>query len=318
MSQSSIVGVDISKSSFDAQWCDSQVHAQCFKNDESGFDEFVSRIPSNAHVVMEATGTYFVKLATFLYQAGRDVSVVNPAAPSYFARMKLMRTKTDSVDAGILRQYGEGEELSLWRPADDVFIELNQLDTHLVGLIGDLNRVTNRIEALSQCVTINEFTMRDLTSQRSDLKVRIKQCEKELDHRVRERFSDLFDLLTSIRGIGKKSAIMFIVLTEAFTLFPDAKKFASYLGLSSFIKDSGTSVRGSGSISKMGSSRMRQLLYMGALAAKRKNKACVAFADRLKANGKPPKVVRIAVANKLIRQAFAVIKNQESYSESYA
>jgi transposase len=318
VNQSIVVGIDISKSSFDAEWCDTQVRAQCFKNDESGFDGLVRWIPSNAHIVMEATGTYFLKLATFLYHAGWDVSVVNPAAPSYFARMKLMRTKTDSVDAGILRQYGEREDLTLWRPADDIFIELNQLDTHLVGLIRDLNRVSNRIEALGQCVTINEFTMRDLVSQESDLKTRIKQCEKELDHRVREQFSDLFDLLTSIRGIGKKSAVMFIVLTEAFTLFPDAKKFASYLGLSSFIKSSGTSVRGSGSISKMGSSRMRQLLYMAALAAKRKNKACMAFADRLKANGKPPKVVRIAVANKLVRQAFAIVKNQEIYSEAYA
>jgi transposase len=160
--------------------------------------------------------------------------------------------------------------------------------------------------------------MQDLLSQQSDIKARIKQGEKELVQCVREQFMDLFELLTSIRGVGKKSAVMFIVLTQAFTRFEDAKQFTSYLGLSSFITTSGTSVRGSGSISKMGNSRMRQLLYMGALTAKRSNKACMQFADRLKANGKPPKVVRVAVANKLVRQAFAVIKNQEAYSESYA
>lgn len=317
MKKSRMVGVDISKAYFDAEWSGDKLHASRFVNDESGFKQFVGWIPPKAHIVMEATGTYFLKLATYLYHAGRQVSVVNPAAPSYFARMRLMRTKTDPVDAGILRQYGEGEELSLWQPADDIFIELNQLDKHLVGLLGDLNRVGNRMEALARCVTIDEFTMQDLQSQQSDLNARIKQCEREMDQRVRTQFADLFELLMSIRGIGKKTAVMFIVLTEAFTRFSDAKKFAAYLGLSSFIRKSGSSVRGGGAISKMGNSRMRQLLYMAALAAKLKNKSCMEFAGRLRSNGKPPKVVRIAVANKLIRQAFAVIKNQVPYSESY-
>jgi len=111
---------------------------------------------------------------------------------------------------------------------------------------------------------------------------------------------------------------MFIVLTRGFTRFESAKSFVAYLGLSSFIKTSGTSVRGSGAISKMGNPRMRQLLYMAALTAKRRNLACQAFAQRLTDNGKPPKVVRIAVANKLIRQAFAVCSKQQPYSECYA
>ena len=68
----------------------------------------------------------------------------------------------------------------------------------------------------------------------------------------------------------------------------------------------------------MGNPRMRQLLYMAALTAKRRNKACVEFAERLAANGKPPKVIRIAIANKLIRQAFAVCLKQQPYSEAYA
>ncbi len=313
-----IVGVDISKETFDGDWRDDKVHADQFSNDEPGFECFVSWIPKNAHIVMEATGTYYLRLATFLYRAGFKISVVNPAAPAYFARMKLMRTKSDPVDAHILFLFGEYEELSLWRPVADVFIELNQLDKHLVGLMGDLNAVINRIEALSQCVTIDEFTISDLRSQRDDLEARIKKGEKKLAQRVQEQFPELLALLTSICGIGIKTAAMFIVLTEAFTRFPDAKRFSSYIGLSSFRRDSGSSVRGSGSISKMGNPRMRQLLYMAALTAKTRNKACKVFADRLKVNGKPPKVVRVAIANKLVRQAFAVLEKQEFYSECYA
>lgn len=318
MKKLQIVGVDVSKKTFDADWCDGKVHVNQFSNDGVGFEHFVGWIPKNAHIVMEATGTYYLRLATFLYQAGFIVSVVNPAAPAYFARMKLMRTKSDPVDAHILFLFGEYESQSSWKPTEDVFIELNQLDKHLVGLMKDLNAVANRIEALGQCVTINEFTIRDLESQRDDLEERIKRSERELSQRVQERFPEMLALLMSITGIGIKTAAMFIVLTEAFTCFPDAKRFSSYIGLSSFRKDSGTSVRGKGCITKMGNARMRQLLYMAALTAKTRNKACMVFADRLKANGKPPKVVRIAIANKLVRQAFAVLEKQEMYAEAFA
>jgi len=319
MKQSTTVGVDISKVTFDANWLnEGKAVDGCFANDQVKFSAFLEWMPDDAHVVMEATGTYYLKLATYLYDHGIKVSVINPLSSAYFARMKLKRAKSDPLDAVTLREYGDYEEVPLWRPADKVLIELNQLDSHLSGLTKDLTRVTNRIEGLSQCVTINEFAMSDLVAQKSDLKIRIKQCEKVIAGLVHEHFADLYQLLVSIKGIGAKTAVMFIVLTNAFTSFPSAKKFVSFLGMSSFTEQSGTSVKGSGSITKMGSSRMRQLLYMAALTAKHQNKACKEFAARLAANGKPKKVIRIAVANKLIRQVFAVCEKQEPYCESFA
>ena len=319
MTDLAIVGVDIAKLTFDAKWREGdQVQAGHFDNDETGFEQFIARISTNCHLVMEATGTYHLRLATRLHDAGYPVSVVNPARPAYFARMKLFRAKTDPVDAGALLAYGEYEDLALWRPMAEIFSELNQLDRHLTGLQGDLNRALNRLEALEQRVTINRYTQDDLVAQSEDLKLRIKQCEREMTRLVLAHFAELYALLRSIPGVGKKTAVMFIVLTQAFTCFPDAKRFTSYVGMTSFIKQSGTSVKGAGGITKMGNKRMRQVLYMAALTAKKKNRACVTFANRLVANGKPPKVVRVAVANKIIRQVFAVVEKQEIYSEKYA
>jgi hypothetical protein len=48
---------------------------------------------------------------------------------------------------------------------------------------------------------------------------------------------------------------------------------------------------------------------MGTWSALRGNKACKQLYDRLRAKGKPVKVALIAVANKLIRQMFAVVKS---------
>lgn len=319
MKKLGVVGIDVSKLTFDAEWCvGKRVYRERFDNAEHGFATLMQMLPRKVHIVMEVTGTYHLRLATCLHESGYRVSVENPAKPAYFARMRLMRTKTDPVDAGVLRRYGEYEELAPWQPPGEIFTELNQLDRHIVGLQSDLTRVSNRLEGLDQRVVINTFTRADLLGQRDDLKTRIKQCEKEIERIVLEHFGALYTLIRTVPGVGKKTAIMFIVLTEAFTRFPDAKRFASYLGMTSFIRDSGTSIKGSGAITRMGNGRMRQLLYMAALTAKSQNRACTEFAERLTANGKPPKVVRIAVANKLIRQVFAVFEKQEHYSENFA
>ena len=316
MTSTRIVGIDVSKATFDVAF--SAEARAVYSNDPSGFTRFRQALADGDHVIMEATGTYFLKLATFLSEQGITVSVINPAVISYFARMRLVRAKTDRVDANIIREYGCLETLPVWMPTEDVFIELNQLDSHLQGLQGDRNRVIGRLEALQQCARINAYTLEDLQLQLTDLEGRIKQCEKELVVLTEAHFPELLTLLTSIKGIGKKTAIMFIVLTHGFTRFTSPKHFASFLGLSSFIRQSGTSVRGAGGISKMGNPRMRQLLYMAALTARTKNQACKTFAERLANNGKPVKVVHIAVANKLIRLAFAVCLKQQSYSECYA
>ncbi len=321
MKQAPIVGVDIGKHTFDAEWSDGgRAYTARFDNDQAGHGRFLAWLPPETWIVMEATGTYFLHLATYLTEHGRKVSVVNPAQPAYYARMKLMRAKTDPVDARVLRQYGEAESGSLveWQPREACFAEFNQLDRHLLGLQKDLNRVSNRLEALSQCVTVDAWTRQDLEEQQQDLVRRIHRCEKELARRVREQFPELFALLTSVPGIGWKTAVVFIVLTEAFTRFPGAKSFTAYVGMTSFLKQSGTSVKGNGGITKMGQARMRTLFYMAAGSAQVHNASCRTFAERLKSNGKPPKVVRIAVANKLIRQAFAVLEKQECYSEVYA
>jgi len=66
-------------------------------------------------------------------------------------------------------------------------------------------------------------------------------------------------------------------------------------------------VRRPGRISRIGSERLRSALDMCALSAKRTNKARADFVGRLTAAGKPPKVILIAVARKLLVFAHAVI-----------
>jgi len=60
--------------------------------------------PPETHVVMEATGSYWIALATTLAHTGYRVSVINPAQAHHFAKALLKRAKTDAIDAQTLAQ----------------------------------------------------------------------------------------------------------------------------------------------------------------------------------------------------------------------
>ena len=312
------VGVDISKLTFDAEWLDKgERRNQQFDNNESGCIDFLAKISPQAHVTMEATGTYYLTVATFLYENEIKVSVVNPMQTRYFARMQLKRAKTDPVDAGICRAFGRTCQPALWVPSPKIISELNQLDSYLQGLVQERTRILNRLEAIHQRPDICQYVLTGLEANLEDVRQRIKDCEDVMRDLVQQHYARYYELLISIKGIGPRIATMLIVLTEGFLKFTEPKKFSSFIGLSTFIRQSGTSLSTS-SITKMGQSRLRHLLYMGSMPAMRWNRSCKEFSSRLLANGKPYKVVRVAVANKLIRQAFAVINKGEKYSAEYA
>jgi transposase len=54
---------------------------------------------------MEATGVYWEAVAEYLANRGMTVSVINPAQIKAFGTSRLVRTKTDKVDAGGVRNF---------------------------------------------------------------------------------------------------------------------------------------------------------------------------------------------------------------------
>ena len=67
----------------------------------------------------------------------------------------------------------------------------------------------------------------------------------------------------------------------------------------------------------MGKPQIRKLLYLCSWSAKRMNKTCIEMYKRLKEKGKPERVIKIAIVNKLIKQIFSIAKNKQNYSENY-
>jgi transposase len=145
----------------------------------------------------------------------------------------------------------------------------------------------------------------------------IKEVEKQMEAFVVRQDNEAFKHLTHIPGIGKKTAIALLAVTGGMKSFDSAGQMCSCFGLCPRIYDSGTSVKGKAGICKTGMASIRKLLYMYVLSAKKYSKACRELYERLLALGKKKKLALIAVANKLIRQCFSIIKNSCEYVDDF-
>lgn len=314
-----LVGIDISKKWFDVAWRqDDQSRYYRFDYTEEGIRQLLAQTPEAAHYVMEATGTYHARLALRLHESGRTVSVVNPLVIKRFAQMQLSRVKSDRADAELIRRYAEQQSPTPWLPATAEVLELQQAHGWLDDLIGERTRLLNRQEAHAHHAKPSAFVLAQMATQLKQLDKQIKDCEQHLEVLVKKSFPELFERLLTIPSVGTKTAIELIIVTGGFTRFEDVKALCAYIGVSPTTFRSGSSVSGKGGIAKLGQGRMRQLLYLCSWTAKTCNPACRALYNRLKALGKPPKVINIAIAHKLVRQAFAVATTNAPFSAEYA
>src|SRR4051812_46576262 len=104
--QTNYTGIDISKSFFDvAIPQDGKYKHYKLSNDEAGFKVLMKALPQDAHLVIEASGPYYLRLACFLYQRSIAVSVINPLVIRRFCQMRMSRTKTDKKDAVMIAEY---------------------------------------------------------------------------------------------------------------------------------------------------------------------------------------------------------------------
>ena len=134
---------------------------------------------------------------------------------------------------------------------------------------------------------------------------------------VKKEHQELLTLLETIPGVGRKTGILLLVLTDGFDRFTSASELCSYAGITPVIRQSGSSVKGRPKISKIGNQKLRNLLFMCSFNACKYNKGCKALYDRIVAKGKSKKLALIAVCNKLLKQAFAIAKSRIPYDENY-
>lgn len=307
-------GIDVSKLTFDV-YLDQKSYV--FNNDSKGFNSFSVMLTDEVHCVMEATGPYYLKLAVYLQSHGFKVSVVNPLVIKRFSQMRMLKAKTDRADAKLIAHYAEKEVPKLWEAPRPILLEIQQEQAVLDGLNKQLRMLKNQIESIEVQPFQSKQALTAIRSMIAETEKQLTAIDQSILKKVDSAFTKEIDLITSIPGIGIKTAIALLVATNAFSNFSSAKQVASYVGICPRIYQSGSSIKGKGHITKMGDSRVRTLLYMGACSAKKHNLACQKLYDRLVENGKAKKLALIAVTNKLVKQAFAVVTNNEMYNPEY-
>src|SRR2546426_735254 len=107
-------------------------------------------VPSEVLVVMEATGSYWINLATRLVREGFVVSVINPAQAHHFAKALLKRAKTDTIDAQTLAQLAMVLQPEPWTPPPQIYYALQQRLAQRDDLLNLRQQVRNQLHALVQ------------------------------------------------------------------------------------------------------------------------------------------------------------------------
>ena len=308
-------GIDISKDVFDVM--DSKSCFYQFENSLKGFKKFKKILADNSHCVMEATGYYHYQLADFLCDNNILVSVENPLSVKRFIQMKLSKVKTDKSDAKMICLYAEKVDLKIWKGQSENQKECLQIIRLLTLYFKQSTAIKNKIHGEEVLGTPSKMVIRSLKRSLKQTQKEISDLEAYLTELVKFEHQELLTLLESIPGIGRKTAIMLLVLTEVFERFENAKQLCSFTGLTPIIRQSGTSVKGRPRISKVGNKKLRNLLFMCSFTACQNNKACKDIYERITAKGKSKKLALMAVCNKLLKQAFAVAKSKVMYDENY-
>jgi len=289
-----------------------------YPNTAAGAKKFIDTLSlSDHHCVMEATGNYGFLLLYMLHQSSIAVSLVNPKQIKHFARMMMSVTKTDRKDACMISLYGEKMTPSVYKMPSETIILLKQKRTVIRQLKKQLSAMKNLHGSLAVLPLPDHSSMLSINKTITFLTLQIKTLESELYNIAAEQFDRQIKALTSIKGIGVTLASALIVATGGFSHFDNAKQLSRFIGICPTCYQSGSSINIKGGINRNGDASLRSLLYIASWSAIRYNAACRECYLRLKTNGKPSKIALIAVANKLIRQAFAIVTTDAMYIDGY-
>ncbi len=318
------IGADVSKKTLDCVLYDAdkeKMRASYIKiaNDKNGADELIKWmkehkiVKKQAIVCMEYTGKYSFDFAELLEK--KRVDFVMVPALKIKGAFAGARGKNDKVDAERIASYAYRyrDELAPTSLKDDKIIRLRDL-------MNDRKLAVKHAAAYK--TIIKEYKTKKSSPRRkraekivAEYRKQIVAIEKEIMQLINndEKMKKNYDLLTSIPGISLVNAANFIVFTCNFTLFDDARKFASYAGVAPFEHSSGTSINRGTHVSKMANKVLKADLSQAAKAAISFDPSLRDYYERKRAEGKSYGCVLNAVKFKLITRAFAVIKREAPY-----
>lgn len=319
-----VLGVDVSKATLDCHLYIQKEQLGPVPNNEKGFKAIGRWLKKHCKnkvndliVVMEHTGLYTYQLEQYLF--GQGIAYVKLPALDIKRSLGMVRGKSDKADACFISKYGwmRKEELKPSKPVSGQLLQLQQLMTYRDKLVADKASYECRIKELSGFIgnklhplikESSDYIMDVLEKEIKNTEAAIKALLQE-DQAVQRNY----ELATSVVGIGFATAIHFIIATENFTRFSDARKLICYCGVAPFKYESGSSIRGKTRVSHLANKKLKNLLTMAAICAVRFDPVLKQKFEQKVAEGKAKMCVYNIIRAKLIERVFAVIKRQTPY-----
>jgi transposase len=312
MPTDAVAGIDVSKARLDVFVDPIGVTLSC-DNAPAGITQIIELLRRHnvRLVLIEATGRYERRLAADLLEAGIAVTVVNPRQARDFAKAIGRLAKTDRIDAATLAAFARLGCHRLAERTPEHRRQLDELVTRRRQLVQMLAQEKVRKHQLTDARALRSVAKitRLLEQQREDLDRLIAQLIEQDDD-----WHNTSRILDSVPGIGPDTAHQLTVeLPELGKL--NRQEIAALVGLAPYNCDSGSSVRGPRHI-RGGRKHCRATLYMAAFNAIRFSPKLRAFHDKLKAAGKPYKLILTACMRKLLTILNVMVKNNTHWDEA--
>jgi transposase len=290
-----ICGVDVSSSTLEA--CIGRDGATgTFPNTSAGIVALADLCHAHSIdlVAMEATGGYEKQAFWQLSEQGLAVAILNPRAVRRFAESVGLLEKTDSIDAGVIAWFAEVKRCGPQSPGSPAHQQQRALVTRLRQLTQIRTAQRNQRRLVTDPVIEASFDqlLAVVESQIAQLETAIADL---IAHDPLWRELDL--VFRSVKGVADRTvARMMADMPEIGTL-PN-KAISKLAGVAPLARDSGK--HQGKRITRGGRASVREILFIVAGLAGRYEPDFMAFQQRLQRAGKPPKVIRIALAHKLL------------------
>lgn len=323
METKEIIGIDVSKDTFDAVFERTSAHS-AFSNCLKGFGLFQKWIARQAGkdlskvlVVMEHTGIYSLPLEKYLY--GKQVAFSKVAGIKIKKSMGLVRGKSDAADAGMIARYGAEKikALQVHQPLQDTVLRLKNLIALRDKMVREKAGWTARLNEQRQFLELAEsdVLVRVQKAAIKSLEAGIDKLEAEIGALIEgdAAMSRNYGLLLSIKGVGPVIASYMLAATCNFTSFATWRQFACYSGIAPFPYESGKSIKGRTKVSNYANKKIKSLLHLAAMVSIKYNPDMREYYTSRTGKGKNKMGTLNAIRCKIVARMFAVIKRQEPY-----
>lgn len=313
------VGIDVSKSWLDIAVLEHSlgiIEEKRIRNTSLEVRTFIEHLLKSFNVnlnqvlfCLEHTGRYghpFLE-AAFLIEANVWLEL-----PIQIKRSQgLVRGKTDQWDARRIAEYAYrfSDKAQLWKPTDPTLEQLKAYQSKRDLLVKTYTQ-------LSQEDKNDPAFKKPLIA----LKKAMEEIEQKMEELLKTNHSFLrqYQLLQTVKGIGKQTAMALIITTHGFSRLTDPKKLSCFAGVAPFPYSSGSSIIGRNRVSKMGNMKLKTLLNMCAWNAIRADGDLKNYYERKLAEGKHKLSIINAVKNKLLAIAISVINRDTPFTKHYS